>query len=166
MALLGAACGPAVLTIGARMRVWWRPWLIVGLAVLAISAVPFWLSERYVDKATKEWHNDLGGAYSDLGRAQDLNPFSDWPILVEGEIAKEAGDTQRAIAAFTRATQKRPEEYAGYARLAELWTDSNRTLARNEIRVALEHNPNDPNVRRLATKLGLDPEAEVAALDD
>ena len=166
MALLGAACGPAVLTIGARMRVWWRPWLIVGLAILAISAIPFWLSERYVDKATKEWHDDLNGAYSDLGRAQDLNPFSDWPILVEGEIAKEAGDTQRAIDTFTRATQKRPEEYAGYARLAELWFDTNRTLARNEIRVALEHNPNDPNVRRLATKLGLDPEAEVAALDD
>ena len=160
MMLLGAACGPAVLTIGARMRVWWRPWLIVGLALLALSAVPFWLAERYVDNASKVWRGDLSRAYSDLGRAQDLDPFSDWPILVEGEIAKEAGDTDRAIDAFTRAIAKRPEEYAGYYRLAELRMETNPTLARNEIRVALEHNPLDPNVRRLATRLGLDPVAE------
>lgn len=160
MALLGAACGPAVLTIGARSRVWWRPWLIVGLGVLALSTVPLWLSQRYVDNASKVWPQDLERAYDDLDRAQDLNPLSDWPILVEGEIAKEAGDTERAIEAFTRATNKRPEEYAGYYRLAELRLETNPTLARNEVRVALEHNPLDANVRRLAKRLGLDPDAE------
>jgi tetratricopeptide (TPR) repeat protein len=166
MALLGAACGPAVLTIGARLRVWWRPWLVVGLGVLALSAVPLWLSDRYVDNASKVWPQDLDRAYGDLARAQDLNPLSDWPILVEGEIAKEAGDTDRAIAAFTRAVTKRPEEYAGYYRLAELRVDRNPTLARNEVRVALELNPLDANVRRLAQRLGLDPDAEIATADE
>jgi tetratricopeptide (TPR) repeat protein len=160
MALLGAACGPAVQTIGARARVWWRPWLVVVLAALALSAVPFWLSDRYVNSASLGWQENPEQAFADLGTAQDLNPFSDWPILVEGEIAKQAGDRQRAIDAFARAVEKRPEEYAGYYRLAELRADDNPTLARNEIRVALELNPIDANVRRLATRLGLDPETE------
>ncbi len=166
MALLGAACGPAVVTIGARSRVWWRPWLVVGLGVLAVSAVPLWLSQRYVDNASKVWPTDLARAYDDLAKAQDLNPLSDWPILVEGEIAKEAGDTDRAVAAFTRAVAKRPEEYAGYYRLAELRLDRNQTLARNEVRVALELNPLDANVRGLAQRLGLDPDAEIANSDE
>jgi hypothetical protein len=49
--------------------------------------------------------------------------------------------------------------------IAELEAESNPRLAQNEIRVALELNPLDPQVRRLAGKLGI-PESQLAPLPD
>jgi hypothetical protein len=50
---------------------------------------------------------------------------------------------------------KRPEEYAGHYRLAELVADDNPALARSEIRAALELNPLDARVNALAKRLGV-----------
>ena len=155
MMLLGAACGPAVLALESDRPVWWRPWLVTGLLVLAITAIPFWLSERYVNSASQGWQQDPEQAFADLRTAQDLNPFSDWPILVEGEIAREAGDYEHAIDAFIRAVAERPEEYAGHYRLAQLTREENPPFAREQIREALELNPIDANVQRLAKALGV-----------
>lgn len=155
MMLLGAACGPAVLALESDRPVWWRPWLVTGLVVLALSAIPLWLSERYVNSASQGWQVDPGQAFADLGTAQDLNPFSDWPILVEGEIARQAGDDQRAIDAFMRAAAKRPEEYAGFYRLAELTREDNPAFAREQISRALALNPLDAKVQALAERLGV-----------
>jgi tetratricopeptide (TPR) repeat protein len=104
------------------------------------------------------WEEDLEQAYADLDTAQSLNPLSDWPILVEGEIARQAGDTERAIDAFMRAVAERPEEYAGHYRLAELTRADNPEFAREQILAALALNPIDRRVRALAERLGVQPE--------
>ena len=156
MALLGAACGPAVrhdrspraglvATVADRRRRSCSPLSAVPLVALASATST---APRRAGRRTS------ARAFDDLARAQDLNPLSDWPILVEGEIAKQSGDNARAIDAFTRAVEKRPEEYAGHYRLAELLAERDPALARSEILIALELNPLDRVVRRLATRLG------------
>lgn len=156
-ALLGAACGPAVVTIGARARARWRPALIAAVAILAVTCVPPWLSERFVENASRTWRDDPERAFDELDSAAQLNPLSDWPLLVEGQIAKQLGDTERAIDAFARAAEKRPEEYAAHYRLAELLFETDPERAREEVGIALELNPIDTTVRRLATKFGVEP---------
>lgn len=157
LALLGAACAPAV--VAPRSQPSWatRGWLIAALAALAISAVPPFLAERYVDDAYEVWRQDLGAAYDDLDRAASLNRLSDAPLLAEGAIARRLGDRGRAIAAFEAASERRPDGWAAHYLLAELNAPSDPALAREQIAVALALNPLDPEVRRLARRLGAEP---------
>ena len=90
-----------------------RRWLTAGAVALAISAVPLYLSERYVNDAYDEWRSDASRAYDDLDRAQALNPLSVFPVLAEGAIARANGDRPRAIDAFRRAAKKRPRGVGG-----------------------------------------------------
>jgi tetratricopeptide (TPR) repeat protein len=158
LALLGSACAPAVLTPQQGSRRAWRSWVITGLAVLAISAIPPWLSERYVNNAYAGWQSDLGRAYDDLDQARRANPLSDVPLLAEGAIARASGDRERALAAFREAAEMRPEEWAVHYLLAQLQAKSDLAAARNEIRIALELNPLATRVQALAKRLGVDPE--------
>jgi hypothetical protein len=155
MALLGSACAPAILDLTPRPRIGWRPWLIAGLILLAVSAVPPLLSERYVNDAYEGFRSDPERAYGDLDRAQTLNPLSDVPLLAEAVIARESGDPERAVAALREAIAERPEEWGAHYLLAELLRDSDPEVARNEARVALELNPLSGRVRGLVRELGL-----------
>ena len=158
LALLGAACAPAVfVTRGRDTSPWMRRALIVTLALLALSAVPPFLSERYVNDAYAGWRENLDRAYADLDRAGDLNALSDAPLLAEGAIAREAGDTERALEAFRAAAEKRPQEWATHYLLAELQMETEPRAARAEIRTALELNPLSLRVRSLARQLGVEP---------
>lgn len=158
LALLGSACAPAVRSVARRSTRPWRPWAIAALVVLAISAVPFWLAERYINNAYASWRTDLPRAYEDLDQARTLNPLSDTPILAEAAIARAAGDRARALDALREAADKRPEEWATHYLLAELQADTDRATARNEIAIALELNPIEAKVRTLARRLGVKPD--------
>lgn len=155
--LLGAACAPAVRALGPVSKRKWRPLLLAGLAVLAVSAVPPFLSERYIRNAYEAWRTDIDGAYDDLDRAATFNPLSNVPLLAEGAIARAADDPDRALDALREAADLRPEEWATHYLLAELQAERSPRLARTEIRVALELNPLDSRVGELATDLGIDP---------
>ena len=157
IALIGSACAPAVLAPGRRSTRRWRGWLIAALAVFVISAIPPLLAERFVNNAYASWRTDPSRAYADLERARQLNPLSDLPLLAEGAIARAEGDRERALEAFAEAARIRPEEFATHYLLAELQQDSDRLVARNEIRVALELNPLSEPVLELAAELGVDP---------
>ncbi len=159
LALAGAACAPALRTPHRQPTRSWRGWLIGGLAVLAVSAIPPWLSERYVNHAYETWRTDLSRAYDDLDNARRLNALSDTPLLAEGAIARAAGDPERAVVALRAAAEERPEEWAAHYLLAELQARSDRAVARNEIRFALELNPLDARIQALAERLGVDPES-------
>ncbi len=158
-ALLGSACAPALFAAEGPTSRRWRRWLVAGLAVLALSAVPPFLAERYVNSAYSEWQDDLDRAYDDLSRAGDLNPLSIEAMLAEGAIAREVGDRPRAIAAFRAAARQRPEEWASHYLLAELLAKTDPAAARDEIRTALELNPLSQPARSLARQLGVDPAA-------
>jgi tetratricopeptide (TPR) repeat protein len=156
LALLGSACGPALRGGSPTARGRGRGLLAAGAIVLAISAVPPYLSDRYVNDAYDEWRSDASRAYDDLDRAQALNPLSVYPLLAEGAIARANGDRGRAIDAFRRAARKRPEEWAAHYNLAELYARSSPQRARRELAIARSLNPYDPEVlalkRRLATE--------------
>ena len=158
LALAGSACAPAVGAIrsGGSSRAA-RGLLVIGLAGFALSMVPFWLSERYVNSAYAGWRTNLGRAYDDLDRARSLSPLSDTPLLAEASIARASGDRAQAIAALNEAVDLRPEEWAGHYLLAELQARSDPAAARAEARTTLELNPRSPRVRTLARRLGVRP---------
>jgi hypothetical protein len=153
LALLGAACGAAMRTPSPAGPRRFRPWIAGGAVILALSAVPPFLSERYVNDAYAGWRSDLNRAYEDLDRAQALNPLSDSPLLAEGAIAGAAGDRRRALAAFRDAADKRPEEWATHYLLAEQLADEQPELARQELERARELNPLSVEVEELAEEL-------------
>jgi hypothetical protein len=158
LGVLGAACahGPP---LAERIRLPWRPLLAVAAGVLAITMVPPFLSQRYVDQAYSVWRTDPAAAFDDLDRAQDLNRLSVTPLLAEGAIATASGDKQHAIAAFEEAAAKRPEEWAAHFLLARLQLHNDPAEARRELQTALELNPLETRVRDLAKTLGVTPES-------
>lgn len=159
LVLLGAACAPAVFASGFRGAPRARIATCAMLVMLALSAVPTLLARRYVDQASQVWRTDLQQAYGDLERARTLNPLSDWPYLIEGEIARNVDDRDRAMAAFSAAIDKQPNEWAGRYRLAQLLATENPKLAREQIVIALDLNPLASEIRELAERLGVDPTA-------
>ena len=59
------------------------------------------------------------------------------------------------IVACENDADQRPEEWVAHYLLAELQVRTDPAVARNEIRLALELNPLDPNIRELAGQLGV-----------
>jgi O-Antigen ligase/Tetratricopeptide repeat len=149
-ALLGAAAAPAVALVRGRMA--GGPGRYVAAAAvlfIALATVPFYLSDRYVSDAYREWQADLQGAYDDLDRAATLDPFSDEPALAEGAIAREAGNRARAIKAFRDAIDRTPEEWVSHLYLGELLEQNgDAEAARREFETALELNPRSQAVQQ------------------
>ena len=155
LALLGSGCAPLVRSDAVRPSRASRAGLIVALLALGLSAVAPFLANRYVNDAYAIWREDLQRAYDDLDRAASLNRLSDAPLLAEGTIAREVGDRRRALAAFEAASARRPDGWAAHYLLAELQAGADPRLAREQIAIALELNPLDRSVRRLARELGV-----------
>jgi O-antigen ligase len=152
-ALLGSACVAGTPTTGTESGpTAWRRVAAVGAAFLALSVVPPFLSERYVEAAYDGWRADPERAQADLDRARDLNALSIEPLLAEGGIARARGEREQAIAAFEEAVEKRPEEWATHYFLALLNSDSP-AVARAELNRALELNPLSPDLARLELRL-------------
>jgi O-Antigen ligase len=156
LTLLGVACAPGEFRQGPPRWRRWRESAFAGIAILAVSAIPPFLSERYVNHAYAAWRTDLDRAYEDLDRARSLNPLSDVPLLAEGAIAESAGDRSRAITAFGDAAELRPEEWAAHYLLAGLQQDTHPAAARREIEIALDLNPLSGRIQTLARRLGVD----------
>jgi O-Antigen ligase len=152
-ALIGSACAPGPSRSERPAGGPWRRVGMVAVAVLAISMVPIYLSERYVDAAYDGWRTDPARADRDLDRARDLNPFSIEPLLAEGGIAKAAGDREQAIAAFEEAAEKRPEEWATHYFLATLYIKSDFERAKDELDQARALNPHSIDIRLLGERL-------------
>ena len=161
LALLGSACAPALRIVGDAPRGRGRIWLAAGAVVLAISAVPPFLSERYVNAAYDEWQSDPSGAYDDLDRARTFNPLSIEPLLAEGAIARAEGQPGRAIDAYRRAADMRPEEWASHYNLAELYARKSPRLARQQLAIAKQRNPYDPQVIALRREFAAERRGEL-----
>ena len=140
--LLGSACGPASGADGRLGAPTMLRRLAAGAAcVLAISVIPTFLADRYVDAAYAGWRSDLERARSDLDRARELNPLSIEPLMAEGAILRASDMDEEAIAAFEEAASERPEEWATHYFLASLQIRSDPRAAREELELALDLNP-------------------------
>jgi hypothetical protein len=150
--LLGSACAPAAGAPEEARATGWRRTAAVGTVVLALSVIPPFLAERYVNNAYAVWRADPEQADSDLERARDLNPLSLEPLLAEGGIARAQDDRERALAAFSEAADKRPEEWASWYFIAALTRTEDPRRARAALDRALELNPLSRTVAELEEK--------------
>ncbi|HLH15272.1 MAG TPA: O-antigen ligase family protein [Solirubrobacteraceae bacterium] len=88
---------------------------VAALAVLACAAslAAPWLSELEVQSAARVWTSDPASAYARLREAASLNPLSDEPDLVAGDIAVRYGELARAAHEFSAALARdRGDAYA------------------------------------------------------
>lgn len=150
--LLGAGAAPALhSTARALGRARFAP--IVLLVLLALGVVPFFLAERYTDRALGEWRTSPAAAYGDLDRAASLNPYDLEPLLIKGAIAAREGDPQLALSAFEGARARVPQSYAPYYFIASELQRSNPRLARRELAKAMVLDPREPQVIALQRRL-------------
>ena len=120
--MLGAAAAPALgdPESGAREAVDpVRPrrgrWgLLAALALLGLTMIPPFLSDRYTNGALRSWPSDPAAAYDDLNRAADLNRLSVRPLLAEAVIAEQRGEVRRAVDALQDAERRQPDNWTSY----------------------------------------------------
>jgi O-antigen ligase len=153
MFLLGAAAAPALLGLPSPRSGVRRAGLALAAVLAAVAAVPFFLSERLTNQALRGSDADLAGAYSDLELAADLNPLSSRPLAAEAVIAEEAGESQRALGALSRAQQRHPDEWTLYFLEAGILEEIDRGGARRAIERARELNPQGPELDELEGRL-------------
>ena len=152
VALLGASCAPALLTLDRSDR--GLRWIGAGAAaLLAMTMVPLYLSERYADAAFNDWRDDPVRAYDDLDRAADLNPVADQPLIGKALIAIETGDEEIALEALDRAAERKPEEWTTHYYLGTLLADPDPARALSELETARRLNPGDERIEEALSSL-------------
>jgi O-antigen ligase len=154
MFLLGAACAPAMLAPeraqpSRRARIA----AAAGVIVLALTMVPPYLSERYVNKAYEIWRDNPEDAYAALDHAASLNPLSDSPLLAEGAMALERGDDERALGALREAIELKPDEWAGHYYLGLLLAEDAPEAARVQLEIALRRSPRSDEVAKALNEI-------------
>jgi tetratricopeptide (TPR) repeat protein len=152
-ALLGSACALGGREPGTAGSAPWRRMAAAGAVILAITVVPPFLAERYIESAYAGWRSDPERAQEDLDRARDLNVLSIEPLLAEGGIARAQGDRERALAAFAEAAEERPEEWASFYFIAQLSLKDDPGRARAALDRALELNPLGKIVQDLGKRI-------------
>jgi O-Antigen ligase len=138
---------------------------VAALAAAAALAVP-WISVRLTDAAVAL--GPSGRAYSLLGSAARLNPFSEQPALAEANVAAEAGSRGRERRALQAALRRSPSDWYAWFMLGIVAGQEHRpALARAELAHAHRLSPQDLVVvyaqRRLAIGEPLS-ERQVAAI--
>lgn len=128
---------------------------LVGLACAISFAAP-WLSQLEVQNAARIWVRAPGKAYERLNSAARLNPLSDEPYLIAGNIALRFGDLAYADEEFSLALKRTPADaYATLERGAIASDTGNRRSALGLLTRAVELDPRDLLARgALATVRG------------
>jgi hypothetical protein len=88
--------------------------VVLALACAATLAAP-WLSQLQIESAARIWTKAPRSAYSSLDEAARLNPLSDAPYMVAGNIALRYGELAHADREFALALSRSPTD--GYATL-------------------------------------------------
>lgn len=151
--MIGASAAPAVFDPKADLAIVPRRIALGFLALLAVVAIPLYLSNRYSAKALDEWQFDAPAAYRDLDRAASLNPFDNQPLLSKGVIAKRLGDHRLALSAFRDAAERQPDSYAVHYFIARELAGRDPAGAAAELSVARRLNPRGAAARRFARRL-------------
>ena len=110
--------------------------IVGGLAAMVVLLIPLFLSERLLRDGIATGSDDVSSAYSDLGLAADLNPWSPAPLIAEAEIAEQAGEGQRALALLARASERKPQDWTPHFLAARVLAESDPELAAEELEEA------------------------------
>jgi hypothetical protein len=152
---LGAAVAPVCLRPDSAGP--GRPWrlgMAGASALVALTMVPFFLSQTYANRGIRTGVADPGVAYTDLRRAADLDPLTSFPLIGEAIIAEKQGDRQRALSALDEAESRNPDDWQPYYLEAQLLAKVDPARARTALARARELNPYDPGVTGLSQRLG------------
>ncbi len=159
MFALGVAAGPGLREradeVVGEVPVWSRRTAGAALVLVAVTMVPLFFSARYTNHALRTSASDLSGAYRDLDRASDLNPWSSQPLAAKASVAEAAGDEPTALRAINDAIQRTPEEWILYWQKAKVLAGSNPAAARAALAQAGARNPTGPEIEALGAKLGV-----------
>jgi hypothetical protein len=155
MFALGVAAGPSLQDRVAEVPLWRRRAGGAVLVLVAVTMVPLFFSARYTNHALRTSDSDLSGAYRDLDRAADLNPWSSQPLAAKASIAEGAGDEPTALRAINDAIERTPEEWILYWQKAKVLAQSNPAAARAALAQARARNPTGPEIEALGAQLGV-----------
>jgi hypothetical protein len=155
-AILGLACALAPAGAGAAPRDQLRrrrsyvaiaAVALLGLAAAVALAAP-WLSQLEVQSAAKVWTRAPQTAYSRLNDAAGLNPLSDEPYVVAGNIALRYGELERADHDFALALDRAPgDAYATLERGAIASARGQHAAALALLARAVRLDPREPLTR-------------------
>jgi hypothetical protein len=117
--------------------------VVLGVG-LGLAMYGPYLSNRYVTRALATYRAQPSRAYSDLSRAESLDPLSPDPLIAEGTVAEGLTNASRAHHAFARALSVEQTWYSWFE-LALLDDDAGRfTVALNELHRAATLDARDP----------------------
>ena len=151
---LGAAAAPVCLRPDStELGRPWRLGLAGAAALAAITMVPFFLSQTYANRGIRIGTDDTAVAYTDLRRAADLDPLTSFPLIGEAIVARDAGETKRALDALHEAQERTPDDWQPYFLEAQILEQSDPARARAALARAQELNPHDADVGALAGSL-------------
>ncbi len=153
MFLLGAAAAPALFDPTGVPRLALRRVAAAVLVVLAVLAVPLFLSARYVQGAYGLLASDPQKAIADLGTASDLNPLDADPLLIRATLENGSGDRAAALADLREAVRREPRNADARYLLAGALAASDPEAARAEATRAHELNPRDRHIEARLRRL-------------
>ena len=146
-----------------------RAWIvagIIGAICAAASLIAPWLSDLQVQSAARIWARAPSVAYARLDDAARLNPLSDEPYLVAGNIAVRLGELTRAEHEFSRALERVPAEAYATLELGALASSKGeRVRALALLARAHSLNPRDPLTREALELARRGQRVEVEKLD-
>jgi hypothetical protein len=153
---VGAASAPVLDREPTAERTPVRTGLAVAAIVLAVAMLPFFFSQRDTDRALRTWHSDLAGAYDDLDRAADLNPWSSRALEAKAGIAIANRDRQTALSAIEEGLTRTPQDAILFYMRAQAQALGKADLAgaRQSLARAKSLSPNDPQIDDLASRIG------------
>lgn len=118
--------------------------------VAAASLIAPWLSQLQIQSAVSVWTKAPRTAYARLEDAAKVNPLSDEPYVVAGNIALRYGDLAKAGHEFALALQRDPEDaYATLERGAIDSAGGDRAGALELLERAARLNPRDQVTREV-----------------
>jgi hypothetical protein len=154
--MLGIACAPGVVQFaegeeGASPAARRVGALLCGL--LALAAVPLFLSAAYLKRAEDEGETNAVAAVADYKRAAQLNPLVDTPLIGKAVVEARVGDDAPAVQALDEAVDRVPDDYLSHLLLAELLAESHPRKALEEVTEARRLSPRGPEVIELQREL-------------
>ncbi len=128
-----------------------RPGIVAGAIVALVAAASLaapWLSQLEVESAARVWARAPATAYARLNDAARLNPLSDEPYVVAGNIALRFGDLSHADREFALALRRTPgDAYATLELGAIASARGDRSSALALLERAVRLNPREPLTR-------------------
>lgn len=126
---------------------------VLACAAVYVSLSAAYLSTRYNERAQATFRANPQRAWADLHRAEKLNPLEPDPLLTEGTIALNLGNTARARSAFSQALAREDDWYPRLE-LALLDAEGRQfAAAAAELRAAARLDADDPVIAQAAAKV-------------